>query len=376
MKDADKTKWMSAEDRRNWVKVSGELRALERTIADLQVNVDEAAEELVRGERNLIYNPGPASEALLVERRAEFQSWSGEVAAAFEALEAAKTRLLADPVLGAMAAFEIAELEKRVKYRSSQGDYRAARGAAVQGELRYRLKEMGLVDGGLGNAVYCAELVSDGHISAKRLEEEIAQQAGMRPSQVKALMWALDDVVQFHLRGNRAVSVGGMFVVSPTLRGTCTAAEVQKELMFKPYVTVKTTSEFQKRFRTRLAVRRTADAREEPRLDAVTKLRMTNGSDVIGPGSLVLFTGERLDYNPAQEDEGIFLYPKTDRAIEYRMQHLGNRKDYLKRRKVTVELPETLPWGTVYRVEFRRRLSNSSQLRVYAAPFELDFPPA
>lgn len=45
VKDTDRMKWMGAEDRRNWVKMSRELWALERTIADLQVNVDVTVPE-------------------------------------------------------------------------------------------------------------------------------------------------------------------------------------------------------------------------------------------------------------------------------------------------------------------------------------------
>ena len=376
MRESDQMRSLTAEERKIWVEVSRELRELERLAAGQQENLEESAEVLARGRRNLVYNPGEASEKLLAERQADFETCSAELKGTLAALKETKARLLADPVRAKMAAFEIGEMEKRMAYISSQEFFQAARGKAATGELKYRLRETGVVDGGMGNAVYYAQHVADVHISARKLEEDLAERAGLRLSAVRALVMALEDTVLFHLRWNRSLSIGTMFVVSPTLRGTCTAAESEKELTFKPYVTVKTQVDFQKRFRSRLAVRRIRATQAEPGLLEVVKLQMTGDSDVIRPGALVKFTGDRLDYNLDSADEGIFLYTDQTRANPYRLAPLGNDKDYLKRREITVQLPATLPWGTVFRVEFRRRLANSSRLRVYAAPFELDFPPA
>lgn len=376
MRDADKIKRMTMAERRIWIEVSRELRELEQWAAARSAHLEEAAEELKRGKANLKYNPGEASEGLLAQRQANFDTCSAELNETLDELEAAKARLLADPVRAAMAALEIEEMEKRMRYISSQEGFQAARGAAAQGELKYRLRESGLVDGGMGNAVYYAELVADVHIRHEQVVREVAEQAGLRESAAEAALGALEDVVLSHLRANQSVSLGAMFVVRPTLRGTCTQAEAQKELSFKPYVTVKTQPDFQKRFRSRLAVRRLRGMAAGPGLIDVEKLHILGDSDVIRPGVLVKFIGDRLDYNLNCEDEGIFLYTDRTRANPYRLEPLGSSKEFRRRREITVLLPTTLPWGTVFQVEFRRRLPHSSQLRAYLAPFVLDFPPA
>lgn len=363
---SDVSVWMSKDERLARTRIAAVLRPIYQRVENATVNRGEAVEAVRRAYYQKRAQPGPAQDKLLREREAVLLALEKETTAALAEMEAKEQELLADPDYAHVAEYVISENRKRVLYKSSQGSYKPG---SCTHYLEYRLKESVLVDAGAGNPVYYPEVVPMGHVSVDRLIREVADGLRMNEGTVRLVMGQLTETVLSNLRENRTVSLGDMFVLGASLKGTCVGEEANPAFRrsFQPGITVRTMPRFQKKFRSGLGARLTRASEKHAGIVSIRAVMNPSPDGVLAPGTLVHIDGVRLKYDPAAEDEGVFLYAPG--LGEHRLEPVSLAKKNTPDLFLAV-LPKDIPEGT-YKPEIRLRRRNSQKIRSYSVSLEI-----
>lgn len=364
---SDVSVWMSKDERLARTRISTVLQPIYQRVENAKANRGEAADAVRRAHHQVRAQPGPEQRKLLRAREAVLLGLENEMAAALAQMEAKEQEFLADPDYAHVAEYVISENRKRVLYKSSQGSYNHPGGCTHY--IEYRLKESVLVDAGAGNPVYYPEVVPMGHVSAERIVREVAEGLRVNEGTVQLVMGQLAETILSNLRENRTVSLGDMFVLGASLKGTCVGEETRAAFRrsFEPSIKVRTMPRFQRKFRDGLGARLTQASQKHAEIVSIRAVMNPSPDGVLAPGTLVNIDGVRFKYDPAAEDEGVFLYAAG--LGEHRLEPVSLAKKNTPDLFLAV-LPKDIPEGT-YKPEIRLRGRNSRKIRSYSVPLEI-----
>lgn len=357
MKKSDVSVWMSRDERLAYKRISTALRPIYTRVQNATVNRTAAIDPVRKAHYQLREDSGPAVKKLLAEREAVLLAAEHEMSAAFEQMDAMEQQLLADADFSHVAEHVISENRKKVLYKSSQGKYKPGH---CDEYIEYRLKESMLIDAGSGNPVYYPEVVPAGHVSAEQLIREMAERLHMNDVTIRIVLDQLSQTVLAKLRTNHTLSLGDMFVVGASLKGTCVGEETAPRFRrtFQPGIMVRMMPLFQRKFRWGLGSRLTKAAPKRTDIVSIRAVVEPSADGVLAPGTLVQLNGLRLKYNTKAEDEGVFLYAAG--SGEHRLLPVSIGKKGTDK-TLFAALPKTIPQG-VYSVQIRRRIRNSEKL--------------
>lgn len=362
---------LSPSERVRFTKLRLEIAALRRTQLDAKSELDSAYDEWEKLDASIGDENAPGRTAELKRLSKIRDAAVDSFDTATEAFETRTAELLADPATEPFVRQELAEMEKRETYQSSQARGEGTTyGSCPHEFLYYQLKKSSIVkQSGENNPVYYPEIKNKGFIEPDRLLRFMTAGNSVKEGSVVAVMAELREAILFFTRMGFSVNLFDLFTVTPSLRGTCTQAETNAYFhrSFTPFLTARASQKLTRAFRIHLGAR---NAQQDTSGIVISGVFACPGdgtlvkTDAFAPGQIMQILGSRIRYNPDNPDEGFFLCTAPSGKTKYKIPRTGLLKDITPSR-TTLFFPKEAVSGETLQLVLRKRLRNSVLLRTY-----------